>query len=112
MKARRCANTWGSTKSSDAAQVPPASRVAACADPARALKACTSGGDDYELAFTAAPEKRPALAALAARLDLPLWRIGWTRALHDTPPGVTVLDADGQPLSLNHTGFDHFAQKT
>ena len=81
-------------------------------DPLRAQRCQLAGGDDYELAFTAAPEKRPALAALAARLDLPLWRIGWTRALHDTPPGVTVLDADGQPLSLNHTGFDHFAQKT
>ena len=81
-------------------------------DPLRAQRCQLAGGDDYELAFTAAPEKRPALATLAARLDLPLWRIGWTRALHDTPPGVTVLDADGQPLSLNHTGFDHFAQKT
>ena len=64
-----------------------------------------SGREQYLLA---AWDRR----ALAARLDLPLWRIGWTRALHDTPPGVTVLDADGQPLSLNHTGFDHFAQKT
>ncbi|MBN8800068.1 MAG: thiamine-phosphate kinase, partial [Stenotrophomonas acidaminiphila] len=34
------------------------------------------GGDDYELCFTAAPERRQAVQALAADLALPLARIG------------------------------------
>ena len=81
-------------------------------EPRLAREAQLGGGDDYELCFTTPIAARQQVVMLAAELDLPLWRIGWTRALHDTPPGVTVLDADGQPLSLNHTGFDHFAQKT
>ena len=64
-----------------------------------------AGGDDYELAFTAPPENRSALAALAARLDLPLWRIGHAVAGSGE---VRLLDAEGQPVSLQQKGFDHF----
>ena len=64
-----------------------------------------AGGDDYELAFTAPPENRSALAALAARLDLPLWRIGLAVAGSGE---VRLLDAEGQPVSLQQKGFDHF----
>ena len=82
-------------------------------DPQLAQRCQLAGGDDYELAFTAAPENRPALAALAAQLDLPLWRIGSVRAQSAGElPGIDLLDADAQPLPLNHLGFDHFAQKT
>ena len=66
-----------------------------------------AGGDDYELAFTAAPSKRSELAALAARLDLPLWRIGQAVAGDGR---VRLLDAEGQALTLQHRGFDHFGQ--
>jgi thiamine-monophosphate kinase len=24
-------------------------------------------------------------------------------------PGLTVIDATGQPLAIEHTGYDHFA---
>lgn len=78
-----------------------------------------AGGDDYELVFAAAPAARPALAALAAELDLPLWRCGRLLAqpaagqLSDNhPPGtppLVVLDADGQPLPITDQGYDHFA---
>ena len=87
-------------------------RLPAGVDPLRAQRCQVAGGDDYELAFTASPEHRTALAALAARLDLPLWRIGWTRATDATTPiGVALLDADGKALPLTHTGFDHFDQE-
>ena len=88
-------------------------RLPAGVDPLHAQRCQIAGGDDYELAFTAAPERRLELATLAARLDLPLWRIG--RAVTVTaeaPAGVALLDADGRPLPLHHTGFDHFAQET
>ena len=42
-------------------------------DPLLAQRCQLAGGDDYELAFTAPAEKRMALAALAADLELPLW---------------------------------------
>lgn len=43
---------------------------------AAALDRALRGGDDYELCFTAAPERRQAVQALAADLALPLARIG------------------------------------
>lgn len=88
-------------------------RLPAGADPALARDCLLAGGDDYELAFTAAPESRAALAALAARLDLPLWRIGRVedrvqRAGDAAAGTVNLLDADGQPVALQRRGFDHF----
>ncbi|MBN9425331.1 MAG: thiamine-phosphate kinase [Burkholderiales bacterium] len=63
-----------------------------------------SGGDDYELLFTAAPENRIAVEALGRRLDLPLARIGAIAA----GSGLAVLDARGRRLEIEHGGFDHF----
>ncbi|WP_153110763.1 thiamine-phosphate kinase [Propionivibrio limicola] len=81
------------------------------ADPALARQCQIAGGDDYELLFSAAPEHRAALAALACELELPLWRIGCFVA---TPPSsastVRLLDENGQPLPVTHRGFDHFGQ--
>ena len=65
-----------------------------------------AGGDDYELVFTAALAQRPALAALAAELELPLWRIG--RLLHGEAGQLSLLDENGQPLPTPGKGYDHF----
>lgn len=69
-----------------------------------------AGGDDYELVFTAPTSKRPALAELAAALDLPLWRCGriLASALASATGALTVLDENGQALPIDHKGFDHF----
>ena len=64
-----------------------------------------AGGDDYELAFTAARSKRAQLEALAAELALPLARVGEIDA---GPAQLSVLDAQGSALSYAG-GFDHFA---
>jgi thiamine-monophosphate kinase len=69
-----------------------------------ARDAALSGGDDYELLFTAPPERRDALGALARRLDLPLSRIG---AIH-AEPGLRVLDETGRELAVRRTGWQHF----
>jgi len=63
-----------------------------------------SGGDDYELLFTAAAERRGELAALAAELALPLTRIGTMQA---GEPRLVVLDDQGRPMPYRR-GFDHF----
>ena len=65
-----------------------------------------SGGDDYELAFTAPRAHRAELEALARELGLALTRIG---AIHGGDPRLTVLDAQGKPLA-HRGGFDHFAR--
>jgi thiamine-monophosphate kinase len=63
-----------------------------------------SGGDDYELLFTAARERRAELEALAAELGLALTRIG---AVEAGAGGLAVRDAKGRPLA-HRGGFDHF----
>ncbi|HXV23029.1 MAG TPA: thiamine-phosphate kinase [Alphaproteobacteria bacterium] len=63
-----------------------------------------TGGDDYELLFTAPPQAEPALAQIAAKLDLPLTRLG---ALCKEP-GVVALDDAGHTLPLGTGGYRHF----
>jgi thiamine-monophosphate kinase len=62
-----------------------------------------TGGDDYELAFTAPVDRRLQIQALARTLDLPLTRIGRTA----TGSGVVVLDEAGAPLTLDRRGWSH-----
>lgn len=64
-----------------------------------------AGGDDYELCFTAAPARRESIAALSQQLRLPLTRIGRIVA----GAGVSVLDAQGKVVTVDGTGYDHFA---
>ena len=63
-----------------------------------------AGGDDYELLFCAAPSVRGDIDALGRRLELAVSRIGTI----EHGQGVTVVDADGQPLALGRTGYQHF----
>jgi len=72
-------------------------------EPARMATVLT-GGDDYELLFSAEPRAGPSVAALAASLDLPLTAIG-----HVTDGlGVRVIGADGRDMALETGGFRHF----
>ncbi|MDR1367957.1 MAG: thiamine-phosphate kinase [Candidatus Accumulibacter sp.] len=70
-------------------------------------KARLSGGDDYELLFSAAPERREDIGALGMQLDLPLWRIG---RFVEGQGRVTLLGKRGETLPVFHKGYDHFAE--
>jgi thiamine-monophosphate kinase len=63
-----------------------------------------SGGDDYEIVFTAAPEAESALRVLAREQGLELTAIGRI----ESGAGVTVLDAAGEVISLLQQGYRHF----
>ena len=65
-----------------------------------------SGGDDYELVFTAPRAHRRDLEALAAELELPLARIGAI----ESGSGLRILDAQGNALA-HRGGFDHFKDR-
>ena len=65
-----------------------------------------SGGDDYELLFTAAQSQRPEIEALARELKIALTRIG---AIQADAGKLVVLDASGKPMAYR-AGFDHFAR--
>jgi len=68
------------------------------------LASLLSGGDDYELLFTAPPGAAATVAALGADLDLAVTRIG---TIVDGT-GVTVLDPEGRPLDSAGGGWRHF----
>jgi len=72
-----------------------------CAGEESRLHAALRGGDDYELCFTAEPDKAAELAAIAVGMNLPLTRIGEVVASE----GVRVKGMEAENLS----SFDHFA---
>lgn len=78
--------------------------AAILADETDLLPLLLTGGDDYELLLTAAPESVADLLGLAAELDLPLTAIGEIVA----GKGVSVIDRDGAALEIGSSGFKHF----
>jgi thiamine-monophosphate kinase len=74
------------------------------ADLPGARDAALSGGDDYELLFTAPPSQRSAIARLAEKLGLPLTRIGAIQAA----AGVRVIDSTGAEIHVERAGWRHF----
>ena len=63
-----------------------------------------SGGDDYELAFTAPAARRSAVAAAAAASGTAVARIGTVVA----EPGLRLVDGHGRPVENRYASFDHF----
>ena len=63
-----------------------------------------SGGDDYELAFTAPTAQRSAVAAAAAASGTAVTRIGTVLA----EPGLRLVDGQGRPVENRYASFDHF----
>ncbi|MDD5181012.1 MAG: thiamine-phosphate kinase [Gallionellaceae bacterium] len=63
-----------------------------------------SGGDDYELCFTAAVARRAEMEKISAQVHLPLTRIGSIVAGSD----CVVRAADGSSINIGESGYDHF----
>jgi thiamine-monophosphate kinase len=80
-------------------------QAAAVLDDERKLEYVLAGGDDYELAFTAAASQREAVRAAAQQARTPVTRIGRV----EVQPGLRLLDAQGQPIARRYGSFDHFA---
>ena len=78
------------------------------AEQAVAQRALLSGGDDYELCFTAPPARRAAVLRASARTRVPVTRIGRIIRAPAGAIGVAVIDSDGLPLRFAQRGFDHF----
>jgi thiamine-monophosphate kinase len=89
----------------DALPVSDPTRAAAAALGVDPLGWALSGGEDYELLFTAIPDRAADLAReVTQRTGTPIHRIGEIR-----PPGegVRFLDRSGRPRAVK-PGFDHF----
>lgn len=68
------------------------------------LELVLSGGDDYELAFTAPASAHAAVQAAAALAQTRVTRIGSIEA----EAGIRLVDADGAPVQGVFRSFDHF----
>lgn len=84
--------------------VPLSAAAKAAAGRGMDVTAFLSGGDDYEVAFTAPTSARARLAAIAAEVGVPLTRIGTVVA----GEGVSVLDDAGKLLRFLRPGYTHF----
>ena len=74
-----------------------------------------SGGDDYELCFTAPSHQRETIQQISKVLDLPITRIGQIQSMEKTDPQIFLIASDGRILSEIETAaflksFDHFAK--
>ncbi len=70
-----------------------------------AIDCILTGGDDYELCFTAAKKYRIDIERLAQELDVSLTIVGEIKQ----GEGLLVKDAEGNEIITKKKGFDHFA---
>ena len=89
----------------EAALLPRSSALLELYDDTTALHFALSGGDDYELCFTAPAARVAELQAGLARLGCGATKIG--RIVEGE--GVRVRAADGAPLATDRPGWEHFA---
>jgi len=83
----------------------PRSEVLA-AQPLALQRLCVlAGGDDYELLFTAPPDRRDAVLAAGRRAGVALTCCGVIEADRE----LRIVDAAGRELPPSWSGFDHFA---
>jgi len=82
----------------------PRSALLAAQEPELQRRCLLSGGDDYELLFTAPPARRDAVRAASLQAGVPVTRIGSI----ESAPGLRLVDAQGRPVAAQHAAFDHF----
>jgi thiamine-monophosphate kinase len=83
----------------------PGDALSAGVDEALARDCLLSGGDDYELVFTAPPSRHADIEALATTLPLALTCIG---SIEAGAAGTLRLLDQGQLVTPSQRGFDHF----
>jgi thiamine-monophosphate kinase len=74
-----------------------------------------SGGDDYEICFTAPQNQSNAILKIAKELNLSLTRIGRITPMKNSHAQIHILDETGNVLNDSETApllksFDHFAK--
>lgn len=90
------------------AAVPVAPAAAVLLGAAEGRRCALSGGEDYELLFTSAPESATRIQNLARRLRLPMTRIG---EIVTRRQGIRVLGRDGRYRPLPAAGYEHFPRR-
>jgi thiamine-monophosphate kinase len=95
----------GVAASIDVARVPrsDAAKAALAGDPAL-IEAVLTGGDDYEILCTVAPEKLESMSAAAAAAKVPLTAIGTI----SEGEGARFVDGAGKPMAFKRLSYSHF----
>jgi thiamine-monophosphate kinase len=73
-------------------------------DETAARIALATGGDDYQVLMSTAPDSFETFKQKAAELDVPITKIGTVTK----GEGVDVLDADGTRIPIEKPGYTHF----
>jgi thiamine-monophosphate kinase len=84
-------------------KVPLSSALESCVPADLIRDYALSGGDDYELCFTAAPEYRSEIEEISVLMGLPLSRVGQMTG----EDGVYCVDAEGKRVETTR-GYQHF----
>jgi thiamine-monophosphate kinase len=69
------------------------------------MEAILTGGDDYEIIATVAPNQLHALVLAASAVGVPVTEIGRMRAGEGE---ATFVGADGNPMTFAQPSFSHF----
>jgi len=75
--------------------------------PAEMYRTALTGGEDYELLFTAPSSRREAILSLFSELYTPVTEIGGIVP----DPGVRFLSPDGALFPIARGGYDHFLNR-
>jgi len=70
----------------------------------QAITLALTGGEDYELCFTAPADSQSVINKMLADLDCPVHAIGHITA----EPGLKIFDADGKEVDIPQSGYQHF----
>lgn len=92
----------------DLEHIPMSAALKECPYPGQVREVMLSGGDDYELCFTASPDAEESILQLAGVAGTPVSKIG--KVVEE--PGVRVIDGKGKVFVPQRRGFDHFAEQS
>ena len=69
-----------------------------------------TGGDDYEIVFTAPESARAGMVSCASAAGVSITRIGRMIPVTSATPGVTVRDETGNLVEVGSGGYRHFGE--
>jgi thiamine-monophosphate kinase len=81
-------------------------RIPGLPPPGIARDSLLTGGDDYELIFTAPPARRHEVEAISASLGLALTRLGTVR--EGALPQLSLRDDNDALIEVGQLGYEHF----
>ncbi len=92
----------------DKVPLSPAAHAVISSEPSL-LETALTGGDDYEILFTAPSDAAETLGSLATECGVPITAIGRIeKPAGSQRPAVTLIDAEGRPLTVGQGGWTHF----